>query len=60
MAIITIPDYLSDKIFDERECAFVRRELEFVLAESEAPCCDSGATILLSSSFMKCAEIKNM
>ena len=58
MEIITIPDYLSDTIFDENEFAFVGQEGEPDSTESEKLCCDGGATSSLSSSFINCSDIK--
>ena len=56
--IITIPEHIAATIFGEKECAFVGRESDSDSTETEALCCDGGATSSLSSSFINCTEVK--
>ena len=55
--IITIPEHVAATIFGEQECAFVRRESDSEPTETEALCCDGGATSSLSSSFINCTDV---
>ena len=57
MEIITISKRIADVIFGWKERAFVGQESEHDSAEPEALCCDNGATISLSSSFLNCTGI---
>ena len=55
--IITIPEHVAATIFGEQECAFVGRESDSESTETEALCCDGGATSSLSSSFINCTDV---
>jgi hypothetical protein len=54
MKIITISKIIADVNFGWKESAFVGQESEHDSAETEALCCDGGATSSLSSSFLNC------
>ena len=56
--IITIPEHIAATINGAQECAFVGRESDSDSTETEALCCDGGATSSLSSSFINCTEVK--
>ena len=56
--IITIPEHIAATITGAQECAFVGRESDSDSTETEALCCDGGATSSLSSSFINCTEVK--
>ena len=48
--IIIIPEHVAATMFYKNECAFVGRESDPDSTETEALCCDCGATSSLSSS----------